>query len=462
VDLPSIDTIMMLRPTESKILFLQQLGRGLRCAENKDRLVVLDFIGNHKAFLNKPQALFKAGMSHGALAEFARKAEAKQLALPAGCFVNYDPRLIDFLRQLDAGGAQKEYQALRDSLGRRPTPTEFFHSGADMLKMRKQSGSWWQFVERQGDLTTEENECLANFQAFFKEVETTAMTKCFKMVLLESLLESDGFANPPTLSELSEQALKVFSRRRPLIADIKAGLRDIENLKSGDWETYWRANPINAWLGNNRKSNAAPWFRHESDRFITALKLNSAMLPVFSQMLQELVDYRLAAYLPRLDSAPESAQILPFVRSEKNKIELPYFPDIKIACGHFKTGTADAVEYREISISHGKLDPPRHFIARATGDSMNGGKSPIHDGDYLLLERVTPTSAGSITNNIMAIERQDETGDNQYLLRMVTKDNEGRYLLKATNPAFPDYEADENMRTFARFKEVIRPVEIEG
>ena len=51
VDLPAIDTVMMLRPTESKVLFLQQLGRGLRRHPEKKHLVVLDFIGaTTKAF----------------------------------------------------------------------------------------------------------------------------------------------------------------------------------------------------------------------------------------------------------------------------------------------------------------------------------------------------------------------------------------------------------------------------
>ena len=59
--MPSIDTVMMLRPTESKILFLQQLGRGLRRSDEKQHLVVLDFIGNHQSFLQKPQALFGVG-----------------------------------------------------------------------------------------------------------------------------------------------------------------------------------------------------------------------------------------------------------------------------------------------------------------------------------------------------------------------------------------------------------------
>lgn len=45
VDIPEINTILFLRPTESLTVFLQQLGRGLRLSEGKDCLTVLDFIG---------------------------------------------------------------------------------------------------------------------------------------------------------------------------------------------------------------------------------------------------------------------------------------------------------------------------------------------------------------------------------------------------------------------------------
>lgn len=48
VDIPSINTVMFLRPTNSPIVFVQQLGRGLRKYKNKEFLTVLDFIGNHK------------------------------------------------------------------------------------------------------------------------------------------------------------------------------------------------------------------------------------------------------------------------------------------------------------------------------------------------------------------------------------------------------------------------------
>ena len=60
VDIPEIDTVLFLRPTESLTVFLQQLGRGLRLSEGKDCLTVLDFVGNSRPeynFENKFRAL---------------------------------------------------------------------------------------------------------------------------------------------------------------------------------------------------------------------------------------------------------------------------------------------------------------------------------------------------------------------------------------------------------------------
>ncbi len=56
VDVPAIDTVMMLRPTESAVIWLQQFGRGLRKHGDK-RLTVIDYIGNHRSFLTKVRAL---------------------------------------------------------------------------------------------------------------------------------------------------------------------------------------------------------------------------------------------------------------------------------------------------------------------------------------------------------------------------------------------------------------------
>jgi type I site-specific restriction endonuclease len=102
VDLPSIDTVLMLRPTESKIISMQQLGRGLRRCEGKDKLIIVDFIGNHHSFFSKPEALFKIGPTNANKKDFIKGASDKSLELPEGCFINYDPVAIDFMQQLTA------------------------------------------------------------------------------------------------------------------------------------------------------------------------------------------------------------------------------------------------------------------------------------------------------------------------------------------------------------------------
>jgi SOS-response transcriptional repressor LexA len=223
------------------------------------------------------------------------------------------------------------------------------------------------------------------------------------------------------------------------------------------WRQYWESNPVTAWIGGNRAGKTDSFFQLEDGRFTPRFKVVAGELETLSALLQELVDFRFASYEAR--SAPEVPSNVVPLRRPLDRVEVPFFPNIRIACGHFKTGSADAEEYRSLGPGHGTLDPARHFIARASGNSMNGGKHPIHDGDYLLLERVTPDSAGSITGLIMAIERQD-AGDNQYLLRMVTKPSPGRYVLKATNPEYEELEADEEMRTFARLKEILNPLDV--
>ena len=57
VDIPEINQVVMLRPTKSPVVFVQQLGRGLRKSRGKDFVVILDFIGNYKNNFMIPVAL---------------------------------------------------------------------------------------------------------------------------------------------------------------------------------------------------------------------------------------------------------------------------------------------------------------------------------------------------------------------------------------------------------------------
>jgi superfamily II DNA or RNA helicase len=67
LDIPNVDTVLMLRPTESSVIWLQQFGRGLRRAEGKAELRVIDYIGNHRAFLIKVRSLLQPLLGNGGL-----------------------------------------------------------------------------------------------------------------------------------------------------------------------------------------------------------------------------------------------------------------------------------------------------------------------------------------------------------------------------------------------------------
>ena len=85
VDIPEIDTVLFLRPTESLTVFLQQLGRGLRLTDSKDCLTVLDFVGNAKPeydFSSKFRGM--VGKSHISITE---EIENDFPNLPLGCSI---------------------------------------------------------------------------------------------------------------------------------------------------------------------------------------------------------------------------------------------------------------------------------------------------------------------------------------------------------------------------------------
>jgi superfamily II DNA or RNA helicase len=88
VDIPAVDTILLLRPTESLTVFLQQLGRGLRLYEEKDCLTVLDFIGQAHASFNF-EARFRSllGQSTHRVDE---EIEYGFPHLPAGCVISLE------------------------------------------------------------------------------------------------------------------------------------------------------------------------------------------------------------------------------------------------------------------------------------------------------------------------------------------------------------------------------------
>lgn len=95
IDIPEIDTVLFLRPTESLTVFLQQLGRGLRLSENKDCLTVLDFVGNSRSeydFESKFRALI-GKTNYSTLEEL----EHDFPHLPLGCSIVLEKRAREYI-----------------------------------------------------------------------------------------------------------------------------------------------------------------------------------------------------------------------------------------------------------------------------------------------------------------------------------------------------------------------------
>lgn len=460
VDLPKIDTVLMIRPTESKILFLQQMGRGLRLSEGKERLVILDFVGNHHSFLNRPEMFFGGHFDvRPTRKQIINSIKNSTELLPDGCYVNFDLEFIEFLESLVVDQLDDQYKKLKATLKRRPTLLDFWRSGANLSQLRKQYGSWWEFIDEQGDASVDELLILEKFIQWFRDLTATKYTNPCKLILLQSLLDHNAINKVVTQHQLAEWSMLWFKKNIQWAAELPEQFQDLTFVADTVWISYWRDNPVKAWCIPDPLSQIT-WFLKDGMQFSFQQSLTVTELPLFTAMTKEVLEWRFSQYAAaRLHEVSFPNRLINSA-PEKQGMHLPFFPNIKIACGHFKTGRAGVEEYVVAPSGFGILSPDRHFIARASGDSMNGGKSPIYDGDYLLLEQITPENAGSISNQIVAIERSDESGGNQYLLRKVLKNVDGTYALRALNPEYKDLTADEGMVTFARYKGKVDPLDL--
>ena len=147
VDVPNVDTILMLRPTESPTLFLQQLGRGLRKARNKGACTVLDFVGTHRKefrFDRRYRALLG-----GSSRDIERAVKTEFPFLPAGCHMQLDRKsseiILSSLREaIPSRWPQKveELRSLRRDRGDLNLGQFLEESGLDLEDVYEGNRSW--------------------------------------------------------------------------------------------------------------------------------------------------------------------------------------------------------------------------------------------------------------------------------------------------------------------------------
>lgn len=270
VDVPQIGSVMMLRPTESAIIWLQQLGRGLRRVEGKV-LRVIDYIGNHRIFLTKLRALLAAGPGDRSLALKLDQIIDGKMPLPAGCSITYDLKVIEILRDLlrpktASDDLEAQYRDFRLRHGIRPTAAEIGRMGFDPA--RNGHGGWFDFVRDMRDT-----------------VEPRVLT-----------------THGPLLRQIERDA----SLTAPALSAIVASLNDRTSAPEG----------LAAWA-------LSPFFRRDGDRLVLTRPDSTGAL---AGMVEELADWRLGTLRePAREVAEEAAkfQTAPKLWREYMREEIP-------------------------------------------------------------------------------------------------------------------------------------------
>lgn len=193
VDVPSVDMVMFLRPTESPTVFLQQLGRGLRKSNGKEYLNVLDFIGNY----------LKAGrvrylLTGKALSGDGAYDPADRSGYPDDCMIDFDMRLIDLFAEMDKkhlrirDQIRNEFFRVKELLGKRPSRMDLFtYMDDDVYQMAIKHAAdnpfkrYLNFLKELDELMPEEDALYGGIgREFIGLIENTNMSKVYKMPVL--------------------------------------------------------------------------------------------------------------------------------------------------------------------------------------------------------------------------------------------------------------------------------------
>ncbi len=191
LDIPSIDMVLFLRPTQSPTIFLQQLGRGLRKYENKEYLTVLDFIGNYNKANHIPFLLSESQYDTKTL----QNESVLSFDYPEDCYIDFDFKLIDLFK-VQAKNELKlkdkiifEFESIKRDLKRRPTRLELFLRMDDSTQISMKRNSklnifkdYITFLSDNNELRDDESSIIGTIaHDFLKTVETTKMTKSYKI-----------------------------------------------------------------------------------------------------------------------------------------------------------------------------------------------------------------------------------------------------------------------------------------
>ena len=306
VDITSVDMVMFLRPTESPIVFLQQLGRGLRRSKGKEYLNVLDFIGNYE----------KAGrvrflLTGRTLGKNEYYNPADRSAFPDDCLIDFDMKLIDLFSEMDKkhlkvrDQIRNEYYRVKELLGRIPSRMDLFtYMDDDIYRVAIAHSKdnpfkrYLDFRNELGELTEEENLLYSGIgREFINLIENTNMSKVYKMPVLMAFYNHGNIRSQVSEEELLDSWKEFFSTGTNW-KDLDTGITYEKYCSISDKEHIKKI--LQMPVHFLQESGKGFFVKKEGTALALKEDLTDVILqPAFGEQMKDVIEYRAMDYYRR-------------------------------------------------------------------------------------------------------------------------------------------------------------------
>ena len=302
VDIPEVETVLMLRPTDSPVVFLQQLGRGLRRTAGNAALQVIDFVGNHHSFLTKPRTLLSLGGRTPLNIEVREALQNGDFELPPGCSVDFDLEAKEILSRLSSPSKSQAKQLeefcrnYESENGIRPTAAQAFSSVGVKTSTRsvRDARGWHRYLNTLGLLIPEEQAAVEALGDVLRSLEREPITKAYKLVTLAALLKLNALQTGAAVSEVASVSRTLIRRDPRFRADTEQTreVSDLDSITSERWRSFWMKNPLTHLTDKPRSL-----FRLSGDRLEPRFEVSAGHVTAFSALVSEIAEWRLQIYL---------------------------------------------------------------------------------------------------------------------------------------------------------------------
>ena len=306
VDITSVDMVMFLRPTESPIVFLQQLGRGLRRSKGKEYLNVLDFIGNYE----------KAGrvrflLTGRTLGKNEYYNPADRSVFPDDCLIDFDMKLIDLFSEMDKkhlkikDQIRNEYYRVKELLGRIPSRMDLFtYMDDDIYRVAITHSKdnpfkrYLDFRKELGELSEGENILYSGIgREFINLIENTNMSKVYKMPVLMAFYNHGNIRSQVSEEELLDSWKEFFSTGTNW-KDLDTGITYEKYCSISDKEHIKKI--LQMPVHFLQESGKGFFVKKEGTALALKEDLTDVILqPAFGEQMKDVIEYRAMDYYRR-------------------------------------------------------------------------------------------------------------------------------------------------------------------